>query len=99
MTRIPFVEARFFDPGETRHALECRFAEHLRKLRGFRPDLGEDENHADGFEACEPDLDIRDMRRIQRHAKRVLASRESASGLDHLRKEDRERLGVFRDGA
>ena len=33
MTRIPFIEARFFDPAETRHALECRFAVHLRKLR------------------------------------------------------------------
>ncbi len=54
---------------------------------------------SNGIEAFEPDLDIKDMRRIQRHAKRVLARREAASGRDHLRKEGRERLGVFRDGA
>ncbi len=96
MTRIPFIEARFFDPAETRHALECRFAVHLRKLRAPHLHLSEESN---GIEASEPDLDIWDMRRIQRHAKRILARREAVSGLDHLRKEDRERLGVFRDGA
>lgn len=37
MLRIPFIEARFHDPDESRLAIEARFTRHLRKLRQPNP--------------------------------------------------------------
>ena len=36
MSRIPIIEARFFDPGETRNQIERRLLAQLRNLREAR---------------------------------------------------------------
>lgn len=96
MSRIPFIEARFFDPDETRIHIEHRLLNHQRKLRAARllslkdnPDVG----------GADPDFLIGEQtsRTITRRAKRLLERREAVSGMGHLKREDRERLGVLRE--
>lgn len=113
MSRIPFIEVRFFDPAETRYALEQRFERFLRDLRSgkLRPeaDTAEEADYPDDDENTLPSLDEApvpilklggsDQSRIKRRAARLLERRKSASGLDHLKKEDRDRLEVLKDGA
>ncbi|MBD9529767.1 AAA family ATPase [Paracoccus sp. PAR01] len=101
MTRIPFIEARFFDPHETQRMIEDRFVSHLRRRRVTDlsapiPDSDEEDEHAPSLPLTLNDCD---RRRISRRAKRLLELREAASGLSHLRRDDRERLEVLRDGA
>ena len=108
MSTIPFIEARFFDPKEDRIELETRLMRHLRKLRCRRipPDLPAPPDEADTPGKI-PDLDpmgiIRfsdnDEARIKRRVKRILERRKAASGLEHLKRDDRERLEVLKDGA
>lgn len=101
MTRIPFIEARFFDPHETQRVIEDRLVRHLRRLRVTDlavpiPESTED----DEYEPFPPlGLKDSDRRRINRRAKRLLDLREAASGLSHLKRDDRERLDVLRNGA
>lgn len=105
---IPFIEARFFSASEGRIEIETRFMRHLRKLRCRRipPDLlaPPDEieppgeiSDADlmGFIRFSPD----DEARIKRRVKRILERRKAASGLEHLKSDDRARLEVLKDGA
>ncbi|WP_321366246.1 AAA family ATPase [uncultured Celeribacter sp.] len=96
MSRIPFIEARFFDPNETRQVLERRFTRHLKHLR-----LGnqiEQNEHAPFEDSGAPGLHEDDRRRIYRRVSSVLERRRVASGADHLNREDRERLEILRDG-
>lgn len=103
MSCIPLLDARFFDPGETRTVLATRFETHLRQLRGRRLDLPP-EHAEDGCDAL-PDrfwrieLSDNDRERIQRRARRILERRKAASGLEHLKSDDRARLEVLKDGA
>lgn len=108
MSSIPFIEARFFNPAEGRIELETRFMRHLRKLRSKRPPPGFLALPDDAAAACDrPDIDpmgiIRfsddDEARIKRRVKRILECRKAASGLEHLKRDDRERLEVLKDGA
>ena len=106
MSSIPFIEARFFNPDEGRYELETRFKRHLRKLRcrEIPPYLlapihdGEDVD-----ERSDPDLsDIiaisaDDEARIKRMVRRILELRKAASGLEHLKRDDRERLESLKD--
>ncbi len=108
MSTIPFIEARFFDPKEDRIELETRLMRHLRKLRCRRipPGLLAPPDEADTAGKI-PDVDpmgiIRfsdnDDARIKRRVKRILERRKAASGLEHLKRDDRERLEVLKDGA
>lgn len=95
---IPFIAALFFDPEETGLTLECRFAVHLRKFRAPHLHLSKEGDDPAGIVAFEPDLDIRNLHRIHRRAKRAFERRLAASVLDHMRKKYRDRLEVFRDG-
>ncbi len=108
MSTIPFIEALFFDPKEGRIELETRFMRHLRKLRCRRipPDLPAPPDEIDApSEISDADLMgiIRfsddDEARIKRRVKRILERRKAASGLEHLKRDDRERLEVLKDGA
>lgn len=102
MTRIPFIKAQFFGPGETRSVLETRFETHLRRLRGRHLGLPP-KNAEDGCDAL-PDrfwrlkLSDNDRDRIQRRARRIFECRKAANGLEHLKRDDRERLEVLKDG-
>lgn len=103
MSRIPFAEARFFNHNDTRSALETRFETYLRRLRGRRSgllpeDLGNECNALpDPF--WEVNLSGPEQDRIRRRARRIFERRKAASGLEHLKKDDRERLEVLKDGA
>ncbi|RQP08207.1 MAG: AAA family ATPase [Paracoccus sp. BP8] len=108
MSTIPFIEALFFDPKEGRIELETRLMRYLRKLRSKRmpPGLLAPPDEADTPGEI-PDVDstgiIRfsdnDDARIKRRVKRILERRKAASGLEHLKRDDRERLEVLKDGA
>lgn len=101
MTRIPFIEARFFDPDETRRAIEDRLVARLRRLHVADllapiPESDQDDGHT----TCLPlALSDRDRRKISRRVRRLLELREAASGLRHLRRDDRDRLEARRAGA
>ncbi|ADO44321.1 ATP-dependent Lon protease (plasmid) [Ketogulonicigenium vulgare Y25] len=108
MSTIPFIEARFFNPAEGRIELETRLMRHLRKLRCKRipPDLPAPPDEADApGEISDADLMgiIRfsddDEARIKRRVRRILELRKAASGLEHLKSDDRARLEVLKDGA
>ena len=98
MSRIPFIEARFFNPDQDRSHIERRLLAHLRALRERRLQRLNDSGTVEWG-----DLDIligeQNMRIIARRAKRLLERREAASGLSHPKRDDRERLEVLRDGA
>lgn len=109
MATIPFIiEARFFDPAEGRIELETRLMRHLRKLRCKRipPNLLAPPDAADTPGEI-PDADpmdfirfsAEDEARIKRRVRRILELRKAASGLEHLKRDDRERLEVLKDGA
>lgn len=102
MPHIPFAEIRFFDPSETRVTLEDRFENHLRRLRGI-PDLSEDSDDevvakASALQGKTCAMSPAESRRIQRRVSRLLDRRNAASGLSHLKREDRERIEVLKHG-
>lgn len=120
MSRIPFIHARFLDPGESEYALARRLREHLKELRlkvmkqqaheapteagegtsDTGPSADDPEPGDDlGLDWLPPvELSRRDNQRIDRRAACLYKARMAASGLAHLKKEDRERLAVLKDG-
>ncbi|MBV0892786.1 AAA family ATPase [Paracoccus sp. Z118] len=103
MKRIPVIQARFFNPDETRVSLEMRFSDFLLRRRRRNPDLPvANEKSDDGLDADHSrrsELRRSDVTRIQRRAQFIIDRRQAASGLSHLKKEDRERLESLRGGA
>lgn len=107
MSTIPFIEARFFNPAEGRTELETRLMRHLRKLRRRRipPDLPAPPDESDAPDKVS-DADLMgivrfgddDESRVKRRVKRLMECRKAASGLEHLKRDDRERLEVLKDG-
>ncbi len=105
--RIPFIEACFFDPQETAYKLEERFERHLLKLRRRRLDpQAATADSEDDDEDRKPDPVFRlvkpggnDEFGIRRRVTRLLERRKAASGLQHLKREDLERLSVLKNGA
>ncbi|MCU9848968.1 hypothetical protein OEZ60_13240 [Defluviimonas sp. WL0024] len=105
MPRIPFIAARFPDKTESKDDIEIRLSRHLRALRVRKAeDQADDpisdtpdEDGSDGWRSP-TDLGEDDRRRIRRRATALIARREAASGLGHLRKEEREQLSVLREG-
>ncbi|OYU37709.1 MAG: AAA family ATPase [Pseudorhodobacter sp. PARRP1] len=112
MTRIPFIEARFFDPAETLPQLETRLHSHLSRLRWKRFEQGvvfdqdaapdvDGEARAQDKEASAAEygaVRAADRNKIYRRAKQLVARREASSGLAHLKKEDREKIEALRGG-
>lgn len=105
MSRIPFLEARFFDRSETRAVLEERLELHLHGLRqrsrrsGIEPvaaGTGDAAIAPQPTEGCH--LGAKDQLKVNRRARRILELREKASGLSHLRREDRDRLESLEHG-
>lgn len=102
MPHIPFAEIRFFDPTETRLALETRFEGHLRRLRGL-PAFSHDGSDEIVDRLKEPNdqrltLGRDEMHKIRRRVSRLLDRRSAASGMSHLRREDREKIEALRNG-
>ncbi|MFV1497751.1 AAA family ATPase [Phaeobacter sp. JH20_02] len=104
MSRIPFIEARFFSPEDTTYSLEKRFVQHLRDLRSRKlPDTsagaeGEDSGERAARRRHSTSPSEQDRARIKRRVDLLLERRKAASGMGHLSREHRERLSVFRDG-
>ncbi|WP_102227152.1 AAA family ATPase [Acidimangrovimonas sediminis] len=104
MTKISFIYARFFDGNESSHAIERRLITHLQELRTAKlpspPPGSEDEDEGIEWEVPSPAVRITpaEGKRIRRRAENVVERREAASGLGHLRREDREALRRLRDG-
>ncbi len=104
MSRIPFIEARFFNPDETTYTLEKRFVQHLRDLRSR--ELPDTSAGADSADICENTArrrhstspSDRERARIRCRVDLLLERRKAASGIGHLTREHRERLAVLRDG-
>lgn len=111
MTTIRFIEARFFDPKEDRYSLEKRFRHFLRARRMRQslpdlviPDLTGDPDVEESLRAGAEILDrVRltdtEEARIRRRATWVLERRKAASGLEHLKSDDRARLETLKHGA
>ncbi|MCU9849017.1 AAA family ATPase [Defluviimonas sp. WL0024] len=105
MPRIPFIAARFPDKTESKDDIEIRLSRHLRALRVRKAEVQADdpisdtpeEDRNDGWRSP-TDLGEDDRRRIRCRATALVARREAATGLGHLRKEEREQLSVLRDG-
>ncbi|NBZ89322.1 hypothetical protein [Stagnihabitans tardus] len=110
MPTFPFIKCPF-PPNQTQRDLESHLVEVLRKLRRARAvkmvDLS---NEAEGAQST-PSEDLPeeikspvvhvvndDHDRISRRAKALTDRRQAASGMAHLKKEDRERLFPLRDG-
>lgn len=107
MSKIPFVHARFPDSSESEKGLVIRLEKHLIKLRKAKPSqvLEEDELPAELKRYvtqdpgnARPSITYSDNRRIERRASKLHKARLAASGLGHLKKEDRERLEALRNG-
>lgn len=108
MSTIPFIEARFFDPSESRFELENRLRRHLRLLRCKKlpPSvLMPPDDALDDIDNFDPNLmgiigiTSDDDAHIKRRVKRLQEQRKAASGLEHLRSDDRTRLEMLKDGA
>ena len=97
-----------FPEADTPRPIETRLTAHLKTLRRTRLDAEASSMTAapEGDDAPPPipatgtfvKLTDADHAKITRRAKRLHALREAASGLAHLRKEDRDRLAILRDG-
>ena len=104
MSRIPFIEARFFNPDETTYTLEKRFVQHLRDLRSRElPDTNAGAEYADSSENAarlchSTSPSDQERARIKCRVDLLLERRKAASGIGHLTREQRERLAVLRDG-
>ncbi|WP_343081003.1 AAA family ATPase [Ostreiculturibacter nitratireducens] len=105
MPRIPFIAARFPDLDQSKYDIETRLSRHLRALRVRKAEAQVDDPISDALEEDlgngwrrPTDLGEDDHRRIRRRAAALVARREAASRLGHLRKEEREQLSVLRDG-
>ena len=104
MSRIPFIEASFAEPREGRTDIEMRFVDFLRKLPRApeeRQKPTEDPVVTQQLHGPHGDdvVTEEDWKRISHRARRIVERREAASGLAHLKWEDRERIKVLRDGA
>lgn len=104
MSRIPFIEARFFNPDETTYTLEKRFVQHLRDLRSRElSDTNAGAEHADSSENAARHCHSispsdQERARIKCRVDLLLERRKAASRIGHLTREHRERLAVLRDG-
>lgn len=98
---------------ETQKSIELRLSEHLKTLRRAMihveldallaedpPRPADPKAATDNPRQMAPIITLADAdcRKITRRAKRLIERREAASGLAHLRKEDRDRLAALRDG-
>ena len=104
MSRIPLIQARFFPATDTPERLEKRFVRHLRQLRAGLPtgapqsdlmELPEEQREA----ITSVHVSHIDRNRIKRRVETLIQRRQGATGLAHLRKEDRERLAALQHGA
>ena len=100
MTRIPFTDAQFPKRPMSRMAMEHHLLRRLHAMRAAKkPELPPDEDQEMKDEwRTPPGRDATDDARIRRRVARLLEKREAASGLGHLKSEERERLGILRDG-
>ena len=103
-SNIPIANVRFFDKTPTVAELERRFSRYLRGFREQRCAAEQIERFAeDGptetFELSANSLSSRDKIKIERRALRYVELQEAATGMQHLRTEERNALRRLQNGA
>ncbi len=93
--RIPFVEARFFEPLNTIEVTR-RFEEHLRKLREAK--LSPEEREKEDWQRAADTVTRKDHARIRRRVDRLEQNRHRASGFSHLKADDRQQIEMLSSG-
>ncbi|WP_183154133.1 AAA family ATPase [Paracoccus siganidrum] len=105
MIRIPFADIRVPPPGRTQAEIQARLREHYRKIDAERHDLDrpmsadgtiDEDRWLDRLHAVDVPSEVRE--RIQRRAACLAKRYEAASGLSHLKSDDRKRLEPLHDG-
>lgn len=102
--KISFIHARLFNPHETQAAIEERLKWYLHKLRRqsnrisnqkigplepyYNANYQENSSKSERFAS----LNQEDHDKIKRRTKSIITRRKAISSLDHLKREDRERL-------
>ncbi|MBB3995500.1 hypothetical protein GGR95_003156 [Sulfitobacter undariae] len=101
-TTIPFAEVRFFDETPRRVELEQRFSKFLNQLRHAKdsmdPQSGSRIDTEDGFEGLPCALSRKDRLKISKRAAVYLNRVEGATGMQHLKDDDRKRLSSLSGG-
>jgi len=104
MTKIKFIEARFFEISQDEREVRRRLGRHLRVLRasawGISPLIPDDFDDRLRWEEdlLQVPLDQEDDAKLSRRARKLTERRAAASGLKHLGSHDRRVLEVLRDG-
>ncbi len=111
MPRIPFIEARLGLAEESPKAIERRLTDYLTSLRAKRRSGKAGGPSPEGHDAADqsslipdPGFDDRkypskeDLYRIQSRSNKLFERRRAASGLQHLNRQELDRLSVLRDG-
>ncbi|MGJ8596085.1 AAA family ATPase [Sulfitobacter sp.] len=103
-SNIPIANIRFFDKTPTVADLERRFSRFLRGFREQRCAAEQIERFAeDGptetFDLSVNSLSTQDKIKIERRALRYVELQEAATGMQHLKTEDRNALRRLQDGA
>lgn len=106
MSKVPFIHARFFDGAPSEFAIEKRLQRHLIDLRVAKhmnglpawPSGKKCDSHSDNDARDPTEISVTDQARISRRAERLVAGREAASRLGHLKTDDRKRLDVLKNG-
>jgi hypothetical protein len=101
---IPFANIRFFDDVPTVPALERRFSQFLRNLREQRDTTRRieaklEDGSAETLEVYASHLSTEDKLKIANRAMRYVDRLDAATGMQHLRTDDRKALHTLKDGA
>ena len=103
-SNIPVANIRFFDDTPTVADLERRFSRFLRGFRDRRCVAQQIERVSDGgpkenFDLYGNSLSTQDKIKIERRALRCVERQEAATGMQHLRTDDRNALRRLQNGA
>jgi hypothetical protein len=101
---IPIANIRFFDDAPTVAALERRFTRFLRNLREQRENTQQTEPRAgdrseETFELFGDSLPTKDKLKIANRAMSYVERQDAATGMQHLKTDDRTVLRRLKDGA
>lgn len=101
MATIPIICNKFFPIEQTEEFLEMRFIKHLRLLRcGLvgKSRYGAELTEANIVALQNTTIQKPDRMKVNKRVEKLIARRQEASGMRHLRRDERERLHALADG-
>lgn len=102
MTNTPFIHANFLGKESEQSAIFTRLQSVLISLRAraeVRTTIGRlDDAVSDARDNVRATITEADRAKLNRRARKLHERRVASTGLTHLKKDDRERLEVFREG-